>query len=127
MIIGLDGNEANVKNRVGSGIYALNLLKEFVTDYQHQFIVFLKERPLADLPAETQYFKYRVFGPNKLWTRFALPLRLAFSSNIDIFFTLGHYGPRFSRVAFAITIFDLSYLRYPAMFKKTDLYQLTNW
>ena len=127
MIIGLDGNEANVKNRVGSGVYALNLLWQFSRIKDHEFIVFLKEKPLADLPEENANFKYQVFGPKKLWTRFALPVKLKFGPKIDLFFTLGHYGPRFSKIPYSITIFDLSYLHYPQMFNKNDLYQLTNW
>lgn len=127
MIVGLDANEANVKNRVGSGVYALNLLREFSITKDYLFLVFLKEKPIADLPKENKNFKYIVFGPKKLWTRIALPIKLAFTTKIDIFFTLGHYGPRFSRIPYAVTIFDLSYLRYPKMFKKNDLYQLVNW
>jgi len=30
MIIGIDGNEANIENRVGVGQYAFNLLKTFI-------------------------------------------------------------------------------------------------
>lgn len=127
MIIGLDANEANVKNRVGSGIYAFNLLKQFAKDKSHQFLIFLKEKPIDDLPSESNSFKYQVFGPKKLWTQFALPFKLSFGSKIDIFLSLSHYGPRFSKVPYAVTIFDLSYLHFPELFNKDDLYQLTNW
>lgn len=127
MIIGLDGNEANVKKRVGSGVYALQLLKQFASDKNHKFIVFLKENPLSDLPKETSNFKYLFFGPKKLWTQFALPIKLFFGSNLDIFFSLGHYGPRFSKIKYAITIFDLSYMHFPDLFKKDDLYKLNKW
>jgi glycosyltransferase involved in cell wall biosynthesis len=127
MKIGLDGNEANVKNRVGSGIYAYELLKEFAKIKTHRFTVYLKEKPLNDLPKITQNFKYKIFGPKKLWTQVALPLSLTFGQRPDVFFSLGHYGPRFSRIPYAITIFDLSYLLFPELFKKDDLYQLTNW
>ncbi|OGD88785.1 hypothetical protein A3D81_01370 [Candidatus Curtissbacteria bacterium RIFCSPHIGHO2_02_FULL_40_17] len=127
MQIGLDGNEANVKNRVGSGVYALELLKEFSKDKNHQFLVYLKEKSLPDLPKESANFTYKVFGPKKLWTQFALSLKLFFGKKPDIFFSMGHYGPRFSKVPYVITIHDLSYLHYPQMFKKNDLYQLVNW
>jgi len=127
MTIGIDGNEANVKNRVGSGVYAYYLLEEFTKVKSHQFVVFLKEKPLPDLPKENSNFKYKVFGPKKLWTQFALPVKLSFFPNIDVFFSPAHYGPRFSKVPNAITIFDLSYLHFPELFKKNDLYQLTNW
>ncbi|MEK7581071.1 MAG: glycosyltransferase family 1 protein [Patescibacteria group bacterium] len=127
MLIGLDGNEANVKNRVGSGQYAYSMLAQFAKNKSHDFIVYLKEKPLSDLPTKTSNYKYQVFGPTRLWTQFALPIKLTFSSKIDLFFTLGHYGPRFSRVPYAITIFDLSYLHFPELFNKDDLYQLINW
>ena len=127
MIIGLDGNEANVKNRVGSGKYAFELLRQFSQNKEHQFMVYLKEKPLPDLPNEAQNFKYMVFGPRKMWTQFALPIKLTLSSKLDVFFSLGHYGPRFSKVRYCITIFDLSYLHYPNLFNRDDLYQLKNW
>ena len=126
MVIGLDGNEANVKNRVGSGTYAFELIKQFSVS-KHHFIVYLKDSPLSDLPKETENFKYKVFGPKKLWTQFALPVRLTFGDKPDVFFSMGHYGPRFSKVPYVITIHDLSYLHYPHLFIKNDLYQLKNW
>lgn len=127
MTIGLDGNEANVKNRVGSGQYAFSMLQEFARVKNKNFVVYLKEKPVPDLPKESVNFKYKVFGPKKLWTQFALPIKLTIGNKPDIFFTLGHYGPRFSATPYAVTIFDLSYLYYPELFNKDDLYQLTSW
>ncbi len=127
MKIGLDGNEANVKNRVGSGQYAYAMLCEFAKNKTHDFNVYLKEHPQDDMPRETSNFHYTVFGPKKIWTQIALPLKLSFGQKLDIFFTLGHYGPRFARIPYAVTIFDLSYLHFPELFNKDDLYQLTNW
>lgn len=127
MYIGLDGNEANVKNRVGSGVYAYEILKEFSKVKNHNFTIYLKEKPQNDLPGETSNFKYITFGPKKLWTRIALPAKLAFGPKLDVFFSMGHYGPFFSKVPYAVTIFDLSYLHFPELFNKNDLFQLTNW
>ena len=127
MIIGLDGNEANAEKRVGSGKYAFELLKQFSKVQEHDFLIYFKEKPLPDLPKESRNFKYAVFGPKKMWTQFALPIKLTFSSKLDVFFSLGHYGPRFSKIPFVVTVHDLSYLHFPDLFKKEDLYQLTNW
>src|SRR3990167_6208819 len=127
MIIGIDGNEANVKNRVGSGIYAFELLKQFAKYKNYRFKIFLKDNPLPDLPIKSRDFTYSVFGPKKLWTRVGLPLKLMFGEKIDVFFTMGHYSPHLTKIPLAVTIFDLSYLHYPQLFKKNDLYQLTNW
>lgn len=127
LIIGIDGNEANVKNRVGTGLYAYELLKIFAKDKNQHFLTYLKDLPISDLPKETGNFNYKVFGPKKLWTQFALPLKLTFGPKINVFFSMAHYGPRFSKVPFVVTIHDLSYLHFPEMFKKNDLYQLTSW
>ena len=127
MKIGLDGNEANIENRVGSGKYVYELIKQFSQNKKYEFEVFLKQNPLSDLPKETKNFKYNVFGPKFLWTQFALPMHLTFGKRPDLFFSMSHYGPRFSPVPYVITIFDLSYLHYPELFRKNDLYQLTNW
>ncbi len=143
MRIGIDGNEANVKNRVGTGVYTLELLKQFQQYSSSEarskkqsvlagartinFEIFLKETPLADLPLETESFTYKVFGPKKLWTQFALPIKLTIGQKPYVFFSPAHYGPRFSRVPYVVTIHDLSYLHFPELFRKEDLVQLTNW
>ena len=134
MKIGLDGNEANIGSKVGSGKYVYELIKQFSqnkqnfsTNKKYEFEVFLKQNPLSDLPKESKNFKYNVFGPKFLWTQFALPMHLTFGKRPDLFFSMSHYGPRFSPVPYDITIFDLSYLHYPELFRKNDLYQLTNW
>ncbi len=84
MLIGVDGNEANVKNRVGSGVFAFELFKQFAKVKNHNFVIYLKDKPLADLPRETANFKYKIFGPKKLWTQFALPIRLTLGSKPHI-------------------------------------------
>ena len=127
MKIGLDGNEANTENRVGSGKYSYELIKQFSNDTKYEFEVFLKQNPLSDLPKESKNFKYKVFGPKFMWTQFALPLHLTFGKKPDVFFSMSHYGPRFSPVPYVITIFDLSYLHYPGLFNKNDLHKLANW
>jgi glycosyltransferase involved in cell wall biosynthesis len=132
MIIGIDGNEANVKNRVGIGEYALELLMQFY-NFQFpisnfQFTIYLKAPPLAHMPKEREGWKYKVIGPRRLWTRFALPLRLFTQKHRpDVFFTPTHYGPWISPMPTAISIMDLSFLHFPGLFNKKDLYQLTNW
>ncbi len=128
MVIGIDGNEANAKNRVGSGTYAHELLRQFSKNKSHAFTIYLKEPPVGDLPVENSNFKYHIFGPKKLWTQFALPIQLTLKGpKIDVFFSTAHYGPRFSKVPYVVTIHDLSYLHFPDLFKKDDLMQLTSW
>ena len=65
MIIGIDGNEANIEKRVGVNVYAFELLRAI---YQlqksgvinHRLIVYLKRPPMSDMPKETQNFKYKI-------------------------------------------------------------------
>ena len=133
ILIGIDGNEANVKNRVGIGEYAFQLLKQLESQKskvksQKSFFIYLKEKPLPDLPRETEGWKYKVFGPKKFWTQFALPLHLYFESpRPDVFFSPTHYAPRFCPVPSVISVMDLSFFEFPEMFKKRDLVQLKSW
>ena len=80
------------------------------------------------MPQETGHFRYSVFGPQKLWTQFALPLKLFTMKNKpDVFFTPSHYSPRYSKIPTAIALMDVSYIHFPHMFATKDLYQLKNW
>src|SRR3989338_1347303 len=100
MLIGIDGNEANVEKRVGIGEYAYELLKQFNVKCQMsnvKFAIYLKDKPLPDMPKESSSWKYRVIGPKKLWTQIALPFYLfTHFPRPDVFFTPSHYSPRFS-------------------------------
>jgi len=137
MIIGIDGNEANVENRVGIGEYAYELLMQFYEsqkskvksqNHNSKFKIYLKNKPINDFPKEQERWRYSVFGPRKLWTQFALPLNLYFiRPRPDVFFSPTHYAPRFSPIPTVISIMDLSYIHFPEMFKRLDLYQLRNW
>ena len=128
MTIGIDGNEANIQNRVGSGEYCFELLRNLDLLQEDKIFVYLKERVVPDLPKSSKNLSYRVFGPRIFWTQFALPLNLYFKKPTpDVFYTPGHYAPRFCPVPVVITIFDLSYIHFPELFKKKDLYQLRSW
>jgi len=129
MLIGIDGNEANVSNKVGVGQYAFNVLtKLHQLDKKNQYIVYLKDQPLPDLPPSNNNWQYRVFGPKKLWTRFALPLHLyTEKAQLDVFFSPSHYSPLLCPCPTIPTIHDLGYLKFQSQFTKKDLYQLINW
>ena len=80
-MIGIDGNEANTIQRVGSNTYAYQTIKglhqlDSKTDYQ----IYLKSPPLPDLPQSNNHWKYRQIGPSLLWTQWRLPLDLNFSN-----------------------------------------------
>lgn len=128
LIIGVDGNEANVKNRVGSNSYAYELLGALNKEPGYRFEIYLKEPPLNDLPPESDHWRYRRVRPKRFSTRFGLPLALfASRPRPDVFFSPGHYAPRWSPAPLVISVLDLSYLFFPGMFRRSDLAQLTSW
>jgi len=129
MLIGIDGNEANIQNRVGVGQYAFHVLWELSKlDSKNEYIIYLKNQPLLDLPKATKNWQYRIFGPQKLWTRLALPIHLfTEKAQLDLFFSLSHYSPVLSPCPTIPTIHDLGYLKYQSQFTQKDLYQLINW
>lgn len=130
MIIGIDGNEANISDRVGVGRYAVELLNQFsqLTANDLCFTIYLKEKPKKHLPIAKKGWQYKVVGPGRLWTQIGLPVALFLEKEKPtVFFSPTHYAPRFSPSSCVISIMDLSYLHYPEMFRKNDLYQLRNW
>ncbi len=129
MKIWIDGYEANVSQRLGSSQVAYELIKHFEKiDRVNEYTIFLPSPPLGDLPKEREKFKYRILKPKKFWTRIALPLALyTEKQKPNVFFSPTHYIPRFSPVKRVVTIFDLSFLNFPEMFKKKDLWKLRNW
>ena len=127
--IGIDGNEANVSEKVGVSVYTFNILKYFskIASKEIQFVVFLKNQTQSNLPKENKYFKYNVVPGKFLWSQIFLPFALYFNKNIDVFFSPAHYLPRFCPVPQVVTIHDLAYLYFPDDFTKKDLWQLINW
>lgn len=131
MKIWIDGYEANVHQRLGSSQVAFELLKGLEKiDQKNDYTILLPGSPLNDLPKERVGWKYRILKPKRLWTKIALPIALYFTRNKpDVIFCPTHYVPQFcpafvKRIA---TIFDLSFLHFPEMFNKTDLWKLKNW
>lgn len=128
MTIGVDGNEANNETRVGIGSYAYFVISEMARALgEAKLKVYLKKKPLPDMP-RNEGVSYDTFGPSRLWTQFALPLKLLHDrGKINVFFSPSHYSPRFSPVPVAISVMDLSYLHFPETFAKKDLLQLKAW
>ncbi len=129
MNIWIDGYEANTRQRLGSSQVGFELLRHFEKiDRKNEYTVFLPDSPMEDLPKERIGWKYKILKPKRLWTQIALPLALYMAKQKpDIFFSPTHYIPRFSPVKRIVTIFDLSFLHFPEMFTKNDLWKLKNW
>lgn len=128
----IDGNEANVKNRVGSNVYAFEVLKALYqlskNHPQLSLTVLLSQPPQADFPVVTANWQYQVIKPSKFWTQWALPLHLFKNlGNYDLLYTPGHYAPRFSPIPYVSTVMDLAFLEFPDQFTGMDAFQLKHW
>lgn len=133
MVIGIDGNEANIEKRVGVNVYAFELLKAIWQlqkegAVNHKLIVFLKRPPLGDMPKETQNFKYKVIPGGGAWILTKLmPHLWGNSEKLDLIFSPSHYVPPFCPQPRACSIMDLGYLKYTEQFRKYDFWQLKYW
>ncbi len=133
MIIGVDGNEANVKERVGVSVYTLSLLRFFKerSNNDLKFVVFLRDEPLSHLPAPSSNYSYEIVKARKFWLSLFLPLHLflchTFKNKLDVFFAPAHYSPFYLPTRLVVTIHDLSYLYFPNEFLRSDLYKLKKW
>src|SRR3989338_503396 len=129
MLLGIDANEANVDKRVVSNVYAFEVLWQlYRQDKVGQYLIYLSQPPLSDLPQASKRWQYKVLTPGTLWTQWRLPLSLFFDRpRPDLFLTLGHYAPRFSPVPTMVCIMDLAFLKYPETFRSPDLWQLKSW
>ena len=133
MIIGIDGNEANVEKRVGVNVYAFELLraiwqlqKQGVIN--HRLIVFLKRPPLSDMPKETQNFKYKIIRGSRVWIITKLMPHLWKNiEKLDVIFSPSHYVVPITLLPRMCSIMDLGYLKSLGQFKKYDYWQLKYW
>lgn len=127
--IWIDGYEANIPQRLGSGQVAFELLKNiYELDHENNYTILLQSKPFPDLPEPRRNWKYKILKPAKLWTRLIIPAYYYLTKNKpDVILSPTHYIPSFINAKRVTIIFDLSFLRFPDMFQKTDLYKLTNW
>lgn len=130
--IAIDGNEANVANRVGSNAYAFEILKNLWKLTKREphitITVLLSAPPIVDLPPERTRWRYQVITPKPFWTQWALPLYLFWHrQDYAVLFTPGHYAPRISSIPYISSVMDLAFIQYPDDFAKKDLYQLKAW
>jgi len=133
MIVGIDGNEANIDERVGVNEYAFQILKNIAKlqekgEFDHGLIVYLREKPSSHLPKETQKLKYKVIPGRGLWILTRLMPDLFLDRNRpDIFFSPSHYVPPLAPIPRVCSIMDLGYLKFSGQFRKKDFWQLKIW
>lgn len=133
MKIGIDGNEANIENRVGVNKYAFKIIHELYILNENKpnpdsLIVYLKNPVLPDMPKETKNFRYKVLGGGSLWVITKLtPYLLLNPEKIDVLFSPSHYVPPFLTIPRVFSIMDLGYLEFTGQFTKMVFWQLKYW
>lgn len=132
MIIGIDGNEANIENRVGVPQYAFEILcglyrMERQKKNKHKFIIYLKNHPRKDLPRQNSFWRYKVIPGSSFWVLSKLMPYLLINPEPQVLFSPSHYLPPYTRMPRVCTIHDLGYLEYSAQFKRYDFWQLKIW
>lgn len=140
MKIGINGYEAVVPrfgfdrktglpNRVGSGEIAFETLRElYLLDKKNNYRIYLPTEKTSDLPQERSGWNYIRVEGRTLWTMISLSKKLfADRGRIDVFYSSTHYLPLYIGCQSVVTILDLSYVHFPELFKKKDLYQLKLW
>ena len=131
MVIGIDGNEANLEHRVGVNQYAyeiLSALYKLPEACKHSFVIFLKDQPLKALPEERLNWKYQVLpGKGKWVIKNLMPFLYKQKLGLDVLFTPSHYVPLSSPVPRVCTITDLGYLNARTQFRAYDYWQLRLW
>lgn len=130
MLVGIDANEANLTSqRVGINQYAFELLKAlYKLKTKHEFVIYLKNSPMQDLPKERSGWHYRIIPFPKLWTQTRLPWDLyTHTPRPDVFFSMTHYSPRFAPMPTVVAIMDLGFLHASEQFTTKDFNQLKSW
>lgn len=139
MTIGINGYEAVVprfgfgKNglpdRVGSAEIAFEIIKQlFILDKKNDYKIYLPVSETADMPKKRGNWNYIIIKNQKFWTATKLSKKLFLDrGKLDVFFSPTHYLPLFTGVPSVISILDLSYIHFPNLFEKKDLYQLKFW
>ena len=132
ILIGIDGNEANLENRVGVNKYAFEIvwsIYKLLPDNSNLIVwVYLKHEPLFDMPKENAQFKYKILRGGKVWILTKLmPHLFLTKEKPQVFFTPSHYLPPFLPMPAVCSIMDLGYLEFSAQFRKKDYWQLKWW
>ncbi len=127
--IGIDINEANVKNRVGTGQYTYHILKRLKKlSPETDFHLYHRDPLMDDMEAEGPNWHYHQVGPARAWLRLGLPLNLLLSrAHYHSFWSPAHNAPYYVGSPSVVTIHDLAYEYFPDLFLKSDLYKLKNW
>src|SRR5258708_38066424 len=121
MIIGIDGNEANINNRVGVNKYAFEIIcgiYKLLPENPNLIVyVYLRGKELSDMPKENSQFKYKILSGGKVWVVTKLMPYLFFTrEKPDVFFSPNHFLPPVTMMPTVFSIMYLGYLKFSAQF-----------
>ncbi len=130
--LAIDANEANTTNRVGSNVYAFELLMAMskIVESSQDIVctLLLAAPPVSDMPPATKKWQYIVIGPARFWTQWALPIFLYRNKgDFQLLFTPGHYAPQLCPVPYVSSVMDTAYISHPTHFLLKDYLQLKYW
>ena len=133
-IVAIDGNEANITNRVGVNVYAYQILcglYKLQDAWRDQFsvVIYLKDKPTTDLPLATPFWQYRVLPtrwPMWILTKLTPTLWLT-KSKPAVLFSPSHYTTPLAPCPTICSIMDLGYLDSSDQFTKRTFWQLKYW
>ena len=131
MLIGINGNEANIQNRVGVNQYAASLLialEKLPAATKHKFVVYLSSVPGDHLPKAREGWDYKILPGRGLWIVSTLmPFLLVTRKKPDVLFTPSHYSVPISVIPQVVSVMDLGYLNSRDQFRLKDFIQLKYW
>jgi len=135
MHVGLNAQLLSLaENYRGAGIswYIYNLLRQLPgMDSPHQFSVFLNERRYVDKGMSLRYTSWPTQRPlaRIMWEQLLLPAQLR-RQRVDLLHAMAFAGPLLFQGPMVVTVYDLSFLRFPQAFRPWNrwyLSQFTRW
>jgi len=122
MHIGIDAFEANIKDKVGMGNYADNLIRAIADiDTQHSYSLYLRRPRRTEFEVGKENFHYvslRSFSPRTFWTQCRLPLELFCSRPHVLHIPAGQKIPWYRPCPTIVTIHDLAFLKFKDYFQR---------
>jgi len=129
MHVGLNAQLLTLRqNYRGAGInaYIFNVLRAIgELGLPHRFTVFLGERGFRDKNLELRYTQWPTHRPEArvVWEQLVLPTLLQ-HTGVDILHAMAFVIPLMARCPSVVTIYDLSFLRYPHAFRPFNRWYL---
>jgi glycosyltransferase involved in cell wall biosynthesis len=135
MHVGLNAQLLSLaENYRGAGIswYIYNLLRQLPRiDPSNRFSVFLNERQYVDERVDLHYTRWPAQQPlaRIVWEQLILPAQLR-RQKVDLIHAMAFAGPLLFNGPMVVTVYDLSFLRFPRAFRPWNrwyLSQFTRW